>query len=534
MSGLPSPLVVPNSGNWIGNDGSWSTFSLQVGTPPQPFQVLPSISGQTIYVPVDEDCAPERMNITDCGFKRGVGVVESRPSLGFQRNKSSTWEGVGAYEMDLGSNLGLTGSAYYGYDNVIIGSSQDVLRVERPAVAAYATPDFWIGQLGLSNSPVFMNEANQPISFLSMLKEKGNIPSLSFGYQAGSPVRLTKVTGSLILGGHDRSRQSNTSLTIPLNPGVVVGLQSISITTIDGTSKQVLSNGIIATIDTNTPDMWLPTSVCDELASQLGLTYSPETDRYVIYNEARSAIKSSSPTFSFVIGSSATGGSTIPIEIPYTALDLQAAYPIFSAPAYYFPIRRAANESQITLGRAFLQEIYLSVDWERSIFNISQALFNIPPLAQEIVTIEPMNKTSGLIALPNSKTQSLSIGAIVGIAVGAVGLILLIILGWWFHSRKRNRRDPSQMHPDQPEDFSTDGKEFAGVRTDHMSKQGCKNRTDLELDGEQPREMYAPLEYYGQAGHFTELVEAEAPNAIHELPGAVHELSASNEQVRTK
>lgn len=133
------------------------------------------------------------MNITDCGLKRGVEVFESRPSLGFQRNKSSTWEEVGAYELGLGSNLGLTGSAYYGYDNVSIGSSKDTIHVERSAVAAYATPDFWIGQLGLSNSPVFMNEANQPVSFLSMLKEKRHIPSLSFGYQAGSPVRRSPV-----------------------------------------------------------------------------------------------------------------------------------------------------------------------------------------------------------------------------------------------------------------------------------------------------------------------------------------------------
>jgi hypothetical protein len=66
-------------------------FSLQVGTPPQPFQVLPSISGQAIYVPVDQDCAPERMKITDRGFKRGVEVFESQRSLRFQRNKSSTW-----------------------------------------------------------------------------------------------------------------------------------------------------------------------------------------------------------------------------------------------------------------------------------------------------------------------------------------------------------------------------------------------------------------------------------------------------------
>jgi hypothetical protein len=166
-------------------------FSLQVGTPPQPFQVLPSISGQAIYVPVDQDCAHERMNITDCGFKRGVEVFESQPSLGFQRNKSSTWAEIGIYRMELGDNLGLGGSAYYGYEKISIGSSTDnnTIYLENPIVAAYATPDFWIGRLGLSTSPVFINEQNQPRSFLELLKDEGKIPSLSFGYQAGSPDR---------------------------------------------------------------------------------------------------------------------------------------------------------------------------------------------------------------------------------------------------------------------------------------------------------------------------------------------------------
>lgn len=164
---------------------------MQVGTPPQPFQVLPSISGQVIYVPVDQDCAPTRMNITECGFKRGVGLFESQPSLGFQRNKSSTWEEVGSFGMGLGNNLGLSGNAYYGYDKVSIGSSsgKDTLRVERTTVSAYSTPEFWIGQLGLSSGLVFLNEENQSHSFLEMLKDEGKIPSLSFGYQAGSPDR---------------------------------------------------------------------------------------------------------------------------------------------------------------------------------------------------------------------------------------------------------------------------------------------------------------------------------------------------------
>lgn len=133
------------------------SFYIHVGSPPQVFHVLPSISGQTLYVPLDTDC--ERMNIADCGGQRGVEVFQSKKSLGFQRNTSSTWQQVGTYRMGLGANLGLTGNAYYGYDSFGFGSSKmaDGFEVEKLAVAAYATPDLWVGQLGLSTCSSSLN-----------------------------------------------------------------------------------------------------------------------------------------------------------------------------------------------------------------------------------------------------------------------------------------------------------------------------------------------------------------------------------------
>lgn len=123
-----------------------------MGTPPQAFQVLPSINGQTLYVPADEDCAPERMNITDCGGQRGVEIFQSERSLGFQKNASSTWQLDGIYRMGLGTNLGLAGNAYYGSDVFGFGTEKpsDGFEFQNMTVAAYADRDLWVGQLGLS------------------------------------------------------------------------------------------------------------------------------------------------------------------------------------------------------------------------------------------------------------------------------------------------------------------------------------------------------------------------------------------------
>ena len=98
---------------------------------------------------------------------------------------------MGIYKMGLGANLGLTGNAYYGYDNFGFGPSPspDNVEVEKLPVAAYATPDLWIGQLGLSMFPIIMGENEKPKSLLARLKDEGRIASLSFGYQAGAPYR---------------------------------------------------------------------------------------------------------------------------------------------------------------------------------------------------------------------------------------------------------------------------------------------------------------------------------------------------------
>jgi len=42
--------------------------------------------------------------------------------------------------------------------------------------------------------------------------------------------------------------------------------------------------------------------------------------------------------------------------LPYAAFDLVADYPLVIDSSRYFPLMRAANESQYTLGRTFLQE----------------------------------------------------------------------------------------------------------------------------------------------------------------------------------
>jgi tetrahydromethanopterin S-methyltransferase subunit F len=142
------------------------------------------------------------------------------------------------------------------------------------------------------------------------------------------------------------------------------------------------------------------------------------------------------PTFTFTIGTNAvTGGNTTVVQIPYATFDLQASYPMFAKATNYFPIRRADNESQYAIGRVFLQEAYISVDFEFGIFNVSAANWSDAEL--DIVTISAK-------LTPLSSTQvgerGLSSGATAGIVIGCVAAVVLLIACFWLKVVKRTRQ----------------------------------------------------------------------------------------------
>jgi hypothetical protein len=213
--------------------------------------------------------------------------------------------------------------------------------------------------------------------------------------------------------------------------------------TLNGTLSLVENERILAPIDSSVPEIWLPKSVCDRFESAFGLQYHDGTGRYVLTDSARNRLRELDPTLTFTIGTNAvTGGNTTVIQIPYEAFDLQAGYPIFANATNYFPIRRADNESQYAIGRVFLQEAYIGVDYESGIFNISAARWD--ELEPEIVTISGRDRDMDPV-----RRDGLSGGAIAGIVVGCVAAMMLFILGTWFLVLKPRRRRRQNISLDE-------------------------------------------------------------------------------------
>jgi len=210
--------------------------------------------------------------------------------------------------------------------------------------------------------------------------------------------------------------------------------------TIDASSYTAASpRSFTALVDSAIPYLWLPTEICNIFADEFGLEYLAERNYYFVNESSRLKNHNTKKKVTFTLARNSSSSEIVSVTLPYEAFDLQLSYPIsLGTPYYYFPIRRA--KAQNILGRAFLQEAYLIVDYERSNFSINPALFpgdSTPPTIPQLVAIY---NTTYVPSVNNAKTPGLSGGAIGGIVAGCVILFLVIGgLSAFFFLRKRRR-----------------------------------------------------------------------------------------------
>lgn len=342
------------------NDGTgpWSTFVIQVGSPAQVARVIVSTAGYESWVVVDQGCPPEYGAFRDCAFNRGnIFGVEN----------STSWVNIGLHELNLAENLGYEGNGLFGYDTVELGyPTSGGPKLQKQIVAGIAAPDFWLGQFGLNPAPSNFTTLNDPQpSFLWSLVNQSVIPSTTWGYTAGAKYRHNKVQGSLTLGGYDTSRFDTKNITFPFYDDVarnfVVQLRAITYNSAgvstNTASTTLMSTPIPMSIDSTIPYIYLPEDVCDRFANAFGLQWNNASEIYTLNSTAYQTLQTSKPSFTFTLANAA--GETLDIKFPYEAFDRTASFPVLptlNETAKFFPLRRAANDTEYTLGRPFLQE----------------------------------------------------------------------------------------------------------------------------------------------------------------------------------
>jgi hypothetical protein len=468
MSTSVAPYSVPPSQQFDGNDGSWSTFEISVGVPGQDFRVLPSTRGGVTYVISPEGCN-QPTDPADCANLRGAEIFGSTQNSGFQVEKSTQWSAIGQYGANLESALNITAEGLFGFDHVALAAAADaasdsnVPESNHQVVGAVADMDYFMGLLPLGTVQSSFSSLSEPQdSLMWNLRNSSLIPSLSYAYTAGAIYRLKSVFGSLTLGGYDSTRftpnTNDFSFTFSSDPSklLTVGVNSITATnTLKGTYS-LSSGSYFSVVDSTVAQLWLPTDICTQFEEAFGLTYDPYTDLYLVNDTVHANLTTLNPSITIKLVNSLEDTVTdyTNIVLPYAAFDLEASYPYYTNATKYFPIRRAANDSQYVLGRTLLQEAYLIVDYERANFTITQAAFPDPLPAAKIITILPPSDGED----NDNNSSSLSTGAIVGIVIGVVLLLALLAAAAIFFIRKRRRSSTQkyELAATEPKDTSSD------------------------------------------------------------------------------
>ena len=233
---------------------------------------------------------------------------------------------------------------------------------------------------------------------------------------------------------------------------LTVAIQMITATNSLKGVIQPLTEGILSLIDSSVPDIWLPIGICEVFEQAFGLSYDPKTDLYLVNDTIHDRLKNLNPLITFRLANGVDGGSFVDVDLPYAAFDLQARSPIYPTQTNYFPLRRASNESQYTLGRTFLQEAYIIVDYERANFTVASAIFQ-DPNPQHIVSIHSTNRTADA----THPSRSLRKGAIAGISVGVALTAVIIMTGalwlairWWKRRKATHQASMSARSSDYP------------------------------------------------------------------------------------
>ena len=355
-SSIAAPISILPTQHFDGNDGPWSSFPIQVGTPPQTVRVLVSTaSSQTLVVLADGCTDSDPANCTDA---RG-GI--------FDPTKSSTWhlnqdvsEGLAPLALDFS---GVNDTGQYGTDHVSLLDTGN--NVNQSVVAGIATKKFYLGSFGLNPETSTLPNTSAPLpNFMSALNKSGSIPSLSWSYTAGNQYRPGPVYGDLVLGGYDDSRFEANDISFSFNDSGIQGrdfvvnigeiiLNTDSFVTIISTDNESTP----AYIDSTSPYITLPLNQCQQFEETFNITWDENVQAYLVNDSLHTALQDQNASVVFNLGNATTvPGQGFNITLPYAAFDLISEAPLTKNASRYFPLMRSTNDSRVTLGRTFLQE----------------------------------------------------------------------------------------------------------------------------------------------------------------------------------
>ncbi|KAF7530450.1 hypothetical protein G7054_g9577 [Neopestalotiopsis clavispora] len=454
-----------------GIDGNWSAMGLYVGAPEQQVDVLVSTSLSEIWVIESNGCGATRGNV-------------------FNISASTDWESLGAWELGL-EYLEQVANGDYATEAIAVynTATQNQTNLDKQIVAAINDTDYYTGFFGLGITPGRFKTTVVQSPIATLVEIDGIIPSHSYGYTAGAYYGGQDGTPmSLVLGGYDQNRFVSHDTEFSLNsttrqPEALVRAITASMSSTDqalagwnstSVSLSSFDESVVALVDSSTPYLWLPTVICDRFADALNLTWNETFGLYTFASNATyESYFDTSLAFTFSLSSSDNRDNfgdplnvagVVNITISANAFAQTLRYPFMNLFQYgdaaipYFPLRRADNGTQIIIGRSFLQESYIKMNYESSTFSLHQALFpDNPDTNTTIITVQSSADNPYPSAASSSGPTGGALGtaAIVGIVVGACIVLSFIALIVFCVRRRRKQQNGSMMEADSFKDTTS-------------------------------------------------------------------------------
>ncbi|EAA35194.2 hypothetical protein GE21DRAFT_5677 [Neurospora crassa] len=412
----PEPVWVQPSGEWYGIDGTWSNFMFAVGSPAQIVYLTPATALSETWVIGAGGCTSGPGNLPCVDARGGV----------FDYHISETWQtlGTGAYELGM-NHTGVQRNGDYGLDTVafVDTMASSATSVDGVLIAAVNATEYYQGYIGLGVTQGSIGSNVTKPLIPQLVEVNGMIPSHSYGYTAGAYYRDTTTKGtyaSLTFGGYDALRfvPHDTTFRLYIGNSTADSNDRAPTVRLRGLTAQVpsldkapgnwtstsqtlvaMNDSITAMIDSSTPFLWLPTDICERIASILDLVWRADLGVYVFANGGEQYLRYKRMksiddlSFTFTVSSYDNSDNfgyplnmpgVVNITIPPAAFAQVLRYPWKNIIKFnessipYFPLTRSTNETnnnQYIIGRVFMQEAYIITKYDKAAFSIHQALF---------------------------------------------------------------------------------------------------------------------------------------------------------------
>lgn len=201
----PAPVAVFARQEFDGNGRPWSSFTVQVGTPPQYVKVLISTASYQTMVVVPEVCT----------LSDPRNYASSRRGE-FVSSLSSTWRvnniiANGTFTLDLEGNLGYSGNGDYGFDTVGMSwQGSGAPSLEQQIVGKIATKEFYLGTFGLDPKPTNVKD---PVPSYIGIEWDEEVQAYLVNDTLHSALQSENLTVTFSLG--DRSKGPIVDISLP-------------------------------------------------------------------------------------------------------------------------------------------------------------------------------------------------------------------------------------------------------------------------------------------------------------------------------